>query len=79
MPLTKELEDALILIRELPEKDQQEAAGALRAIILHAEERATMTLDEQMRLIQLRAKERQKRMSATTKRIRKIAKDLGSL
>lgn len=48
--MLKELEDVLVLITELPDKHQVEAAEALRRIVMTAEEAMLMTWDERRRL-----------------------------
>jgi hypothetical protein len=45
--MIKELEDVLILVHELSEADQHDAAARLRSIVIMAEERDTMTAEEQ--------------------------------
>jgi hypothetical protein len=44
--MIKELEDVLVLVRELPEKHQKRAAHELRLVVLRAEEEVTMTQEE---------------------------------
>ena len=73
--MIQELEDVLVLVRLLPERHQKEAARRLQQVVLRAEEE-TMSFSEQMRLMELRSKERGIRIAATLKRIQKLAKDL---
>lgn len=44
--MIKELDDVLVLVRELPEKHQKRAAAELRRLVLQAEEEETMTQKE---------------------------------
>jgi hypothetical protein len=44
--MIKELDDVLVLVRELPEKHQKRAATELRRLVLQAEEEETMTQKE---------------------------------
>jgi hypothetical protein len=57
MAFIKELEDVLVLVKELPEGDQEHAAAFLRHIVMRAEEELTMTPEERTELTHLRAVE----------------------
>ena len=64
--MIKELEDVLILLHELSEADQHDAAARLRSIVIMAEERDTMTTAEQQELNRLRYNEKARKFGWKT-------------
>jgi hypothetical protein len=64
--MIKELEDVLILVHELSEADQHDAAARLRSIVIMAEERDTMTAEEQHGLYRLRYNEKARKFGWKT-------------
>jgi len=64
--MIKVLEDVLLLVHELSEADQHAAAARLRSIVIMAEERDTMTAEEQHRLYRLRYNEKARKFGWKT-------------